>query len=75
MEKTETFKPGTPVYLKRSLIDGPEELLVILWEIDPDDDEQGVKYLTRTATHAKKTVFHCELVPAVENGRGPIPTS
>jgi len=66
-------KPGTLVYLKRSLIDGPEELLTILWDIEPDQDEEGIKYLTRTATHAKKTVFHCEIVPVGENGKGPLP--
>jgi len=68
---TKKYEPGTVVYLNRSKIEGPLELLTILWDIDPDEDEPETKhmpkYLVRTATHSKKTVFHCEVTPAVEN--------
>ena len=61
------YKPGDLVWLKRSLAEGTPELLTILWELEPDDDECDKKYLTRTGTHAKKIVFHCEIVPLEEN--------
>ena len=59
------YKPGDLVYLARSLVHGPEELLTILWTIDPEEDEPPTmpKYLTRTSNHAKKVVFHCEVTP------------
>jgi hypothetical protein len=36
---------------------------------DPDENEVGVKYFTRTASHAKKVVFACEIQRASENNR------
>ena len=66
------YRPGDLVWLKRSLIEGPQELLTILWELPIDDDERDRKYLARTVTHAKKTVFHCEVVPAEENKEAPV---
>jgi hypothetical protein len=68
--KMEKYKPGDLVYLKRSIIEGPKQLLTVLWEIDPDEDEADDKYLVRTSTHSKMTVFHCEIIPAEENGKG-----
>ena len=65
-DNPEKYKPGDLVYLSRSLVHGPEELLTILWSINPEEDEPDTipKYLTRTSTHAKKVVFHCEVIPA-----------
>ena len=72
------YANGTLVYLTRSKLEGPQELLTILWDIEPDEDEPEnmPKYLTRTATHSKKVVFHCEVMPAVENRESspPIPS-
>lgn len=62
----EKYKPGDLVYLSRTVLEEPKELLTVLWEIPPEDDEPQdmPKYLTRMANHAKKVVFHCELVLA-----------
>ena len=68
MEQVKKFREGELVWLKRSLIEGPRELLTILWDIEPEEDEEGPKYLTRTGAHGKKVVFHCEIIPVVENG-------
>ena len=65
------YQPGDLVYLKRSLVEGPPELLTILWKVPPDDDEADTKYLVRTASHAKKTVFHCEITHTSENKKEP----
>jgi hypothetical protein len=69
-KSTSLARSSTP---RRSLIEGPKELLTILWSIDPDDDEADLKYLTRTAAHSKKTVFHCEIIPVDENEKCPSP--
>jgi hypothetical protein len=66
------YEPGDLVYTKRSALESPpRELYTVLWELDPDDDEEDIKYLTRTGTHMKRTFFHCELTPAVENSKKP----
>lgn len=72
-QEVKEFRSGDLVYLARSLVDGPEELLTILWTLDPEEDEPNhiPKYLTRTATHGKKVVFHCEVLPVSENGEKP----
>ena len=67
------YESGDLVYLKRSLVEGPAELLVILWTLPTEQDEieEIPKYLCRTPTHGKKVVFHCEVTPAGENGEKP----
>jgi hypothetical protein len=58
------YSPGDLVVLKRTLIEGPVELLTILFEITPEEDEPEnlKKYLARTANHSKKVVFGVEVV-------------